>query len=180
MLIAGEMLTPSACRRAVVPCSRPSPGRLAPAFDGSTAWRPDGTTRPTYNDLVRSRGFTLIEVLAGLVILGLIMTTSLAIFFQRQKRLLEAEETVIVWQALANEAELQRHEPYAGLAAGHKGVFLSDSELLRELPHANASVTVRQPKPDYKLVTLAVQWRDGARHAELTLVRGDTGGSSLW
>src|SRR5512140_537414 len=108
------------------------------------------------------------------------MTTSLAIFFERQKRLLEADETVIAWQALANEAEVQRHEPYTNLVTGRSGAFLSDNGLLSELPGANASVNVRQPKPDYKIVTLSVQWRAGARHAELSLVRGDTGGSPLW
>jgi prepilin-type N-terminal cleavage/methylation domain-containing protein len=129
---------------------------------------------------VHSRGFTLIEVLAGLVILGIIMTTSLAVFFERQRRLLLAEETVIAWQALSNEAELQRHAPYALLVTGSKGTFRSEPDLLDQLPGATALVSVRQTKPDFKYVTLTIRWRDGVRSAELTLVRGDTGGTALW
>jgi prepilin-type N-terminal cleavage/methylation domain-containing protein len=48
------------------------------------------------------RGFTLIETLVGLLILAFILTTSLTVFVERQRRLRHADETIAAYQALAN------------------------------------------------------------------------------
>src|SRR5438045_3987171 len=45
-----------------------------------------------YTSRVRQRGFTLVEVLAAIMILGLVITTSLAVFVERTKRQREATE----------------------------------------------------------------------------------------
>ena len=64
---------------------------------------------------MRQRGFSLVELLFGLLILTIVITTSLAMFTERTKRLRQANETILVYQALANEAELQRRDTFDDL-----------------------------------------------------------------
>lgn len=124
-------------------------------------------------------GFTLVEVLFGLLILGLVMTTSLAVFYEREKRIRFAEETVLVWQAIANEAELTRFEPWQSLGQIEQSSFRGDLEILSSLENLTTSVEVEQTAPKIKEVTLRVEWGEG-RSATSTVLRTDTGGSNLW
>jgi prepilin-type N-terminal cleavage/methylation domain-containing protein len=127
-----------------------------------------------------SRGFSLVEMLAGVVIIGLIVMASLAIFFDRQRRLRMANETVLAWQALANEAEIERRLAFDSLDPSKTSSFLSDAKIAAPLANATTIVSVQQTSADVKLVTLSLRWNNGARNASLTLVRVNTGGSPLW
>ncbi|HVT44028.1 MAG TPA: type II secretion system protein [Thermoanaerobaculia bacterium] len=128
----------------------------------------------------RLAGFTLVEILVALVILGLIVTTSLAIFYDRQKRLRAADEMIIAWQILANEAEVWRHRPYDSLVPGASSAFLSDPELLAQLPGAKASAAIEHSGPALRSIHLTIHWSDSAKKAEVAVLRSDTGGGSLW
>lgn len=127
----------------------------------------------------RDGGFTLIEVLFGLLILGLVMTTSIAVFYERENRIRQAEETVLVWQVIANETELIRFEPWQSLHEGDGGSFKSNLEILDSLDNLETSVDIALTGPGVKEVTLRVEWGDG-RSARSTVVRTDTGGTNLW
>jgi len=129
---------------------------------------------------VRQRGFTLIEVLFGLAILALVITTSLAIFYERERRLRAAEETIVAYQILANEAEVQRQIPYAQLPAEETMPFVSDPMMIARLRNATAEAVVEQTHFAYKTVRLTIRWNDGARTATLSVIRSNTGGSNLW
>src|ERR1043166_5844939 len=61
----------------------------------------------------RSRGFSLAEVLVALAILAIVITTTIAMFAERTKRMREASETILAEQALSNEAEYWRRESFA-------------------------------------------------------------------
>lgn len=124
-------------------------------------------------------GFTLIEVLFGLLILGLVMTTSLAVFYERQNRVRFAEETVLVWQAIANESELIRFAPWQSLDDGSERPFTSSLQILDSLENPSATVAVEQTAPRVKEVTLRIAW-GGGRSATSTVIRTDTGGANLW
>ena len=50
----------------------------------------------------RRRGFSLVEVLVGLLVLTIVITTTIVIFTERNKRLKQANETILAYQALAN------------------------------------------------------------------------------
>ena len=129
---------------------------------------------------MRQRGFTLIETLAGLLILSFVLTTSLLIFTQRQQRLREADQMIVAWQALSNEAEFVRLASFNSLSPGRSRPFEVGSTLLSSLDHPTTSVAVTDWKPGVKSVVLTVTWNGGARHASLTVVRSATPGGQFW
>jgi prepilin-type N-terminal cleavage/methylation domain-containing protein len=128
---------------------------------------------------MRQRGFTLIEVLIALLILSVVITTTLLIFVERTRRLQDATETILAYQALSNEAEVRRRIDFNQLDTTQPS-FLSDTTLLDPLSPYSTYVTVQGSAPSIKNVTLFVRWRQGKRFAKLELVRVDTGGSNLW
>lgn len=125
------------------------------------------------------RGFSLAEVLAALLILTIVLTTSMLAFLERNNRLRQASELVLVYQALANEAEFRRRIDFADLETSKK-TFITDTEILAPLDPYATAVTVVQQQPGIKHVKLKVRWHEGKREASLELVRVDTGGTNLW
>jgi len=127
----------------------------------------------------RERGFSLIEVLAALLILTLIITMSLAAFVERNKRLRQASEMILAYQALANEAEYRRRIDFKALDTASPE-FMSNKDILGPLAPYGTAVKVQQMQAGVKDVTMTVRWNNGLREAKLSLVRVDTGGSNLW
>lgn len=127
----------------------------------------------------RSGGFTLVEVLFGLLILGLVMTTSLAVFYERERRIQYAEDSFLVWQAISNEAELIRFQPWPSIGKSGKTSFQSDLAILDPLENVTTTISVTESGPSVKKIVLQVDWGEG-RTARTTVIRSDTGGSNLW
>lgn len=127
-----------------------------------------------------SRGFSLIEVLAGLVILSFIITTSLGVFYERERTHRRAEEMMLAWQVLANEAEIVRRIPYGNLGALDGLSFQSELELVEGLEGLSTRIEIEETKPMLKEVTLTLTWGEGRRDATVTVLRSDTGGTNLW
>lgn len=115
-----------------------------------------------------------------MLILTIVITTSLAVFFDRQKRLLEAGESVRVWQALANEAEARRHQPFGGLVPGADQPFLTDLAILEPLAAPVARVVIEAESPFVRRLTLRIEWAGGMREASIAVYRTRTGGGPLW
>lgn len=130
--------------------------------------------------MAHERGFSLIETLVGLLILAFVLTTSLAVFTERQKRLRQADELIVVYQALANEAEVSRVIPFSSLTPG-TGSFRSDTSILGALRGATTTVTVRPGKDGTREVEMTVEWNDGSRSESLSIMRVNAGsGGSFW
>lgn len=126
----------------------------------------------------RSRGFTLIELLFALLILTLVITTTLAVFVERTRRLRMASDTILAFQVLANEAELQRRVAFADLAPSN--MFTTGTALLRPLQPFTMRVEVSETQVGIKIVTMALHWNNNKREAKLAITRVDTGGGNLW
>lgn len=126
------------------------------------------------------RGFTLVETLVGMLILTFIVTTSLTIILERERRLILAAETIAAYQVLANEVEVRRHVPFELLETGQTDRFVSDLELVRDFPGLVRLVTIRETSPGTKRITMTMRWRGGQRTAEISMIRTFTGGDNLW
>lgn len=127
-----------------------------------------------------SRGFSLVEVLAGLLILSLVITTSLAVFYHRERTLVRAEESMLAWQVLRNETEIIRRIPYSQLEALHGQPFRSALDIASELDGISSRIVVGDSKPMMKDLTLTLVWNGGEQTASATVLRSDTGGANLW
>ena len=125
----------------------------------------------------RQRGFSLIEVLAALLVLAIVITTTMAMFVERQKRMQAANETILAYQAITNEIEVRRRIPYSDLEAAQP-TFITDTTILQPLTPFVTAVAVAQSKSYVKTVTLSVRWKN--RVERVTISRVDTGGSGLW
>lgn len=127
----------------------------------------------------RRRGFSLVEVLVGLLVLTIVITTTIVMFTERNKRLRQANETILAYQALANEAEIWRRIAFAQLD-NQPATFQSPTTVLQPLSPFDTKVKVDTARPDVKHVTMTITWDNGKRTAKLALVRVDTGGGNLW
>jgi prepilin-type N-terminal cleavage/methylation domain-containing protein len=125
------------------------------------------------------RGFTLVEVLAALLILTFVITSSLWAFLERNKRLQQASEIMLAYQALANEAEYVRRHDFANLES-YGDMFKSDPTLLTPLDDYETAVDVDVVKPGVKNVTMTIRWHNKERQARLGVIRVQTGGGSLF
>jgi len=126
---------------------------------------------------MRRRGFSLVEVLVAMLILAIVITTTLAMFTQRQKRLRQAHETILAYQALSNEAEYWRRSSFDAITDGAS--FQSDLGVLEPMQPYTATVHVESTRTDVKNVTLSLTWDTGEKHAKLSLVRVQQSGE-LW
>lgn len=127
----------------------------------------------------KSPGFSLIELLVGLMILGIVITTTIMMFTERQKRMRQANETILAYQALANEAEIWRRIDFQSL--DRQGpTFQADTTILAPLAPYTTIARVDNISAARKDVTFTVRWANAQRVARLAIVRVDTGGSTLW
>jgi type II secretory pathway pseudopilin PulG len=144
---------------------------------------PAAESRIGGSTMQRQRGISMAELLVALLILVIVITTTIAMFAERQTRLREASETILAWQVLANEAEIWRRIDFAQLdAAGN--TFRSDTTLIRRFPEVAYDVSIEKPRSDVRKITFNIHWKQdqgpGQRSAALSILRADTGGSGLW
>jgi len=128
---------------------------------------------------MRRRGFSLIEVLVALLILAIVITTTISMFAERQRRLRMAHETILAYQALSNEAELWRRVDFKSIDS-QALAFRSDLTLIQPMAPYSASVKIDTPRADVRNITLTIRWDTAKRSATLALARADTGGTNLW
>ena len=125
------------------------------------------------------RGFSLAEVLVALLILAIVITSTLSMFVERQRRMREANETILAYQVLANESEVRRRIDFAKLDTA-ASTFVTDTALLAPLTPFATAVTVAPVSANVKNVTMTITWRNAQKRAQLSLMRVDTGGTNLW
>lgn len=127
------------------------------------------------------RGFSLVEVLVALLILAVVITTTIAMFAERQKRMRQATETMLAYQALANEVEYWRRVPLDFVDDAKNQTFQQDSTaLLAPLAPYVATVKVDKTNDDVRQVTFTIRWDNAKREAKLSIARVNTGANPLW
>ena len=127
------------------------------------------------------RGFSLIEVLVALLILAIVITTTIAMFGERQKRMRQANETMLAYQVLANEVEYWRRQPLDFIDKTDNQKFQTSPALIQPLAPYVATVKVDKTNDDVRQVTLSIKWDSGKREAKLSIARVNTGGANpLW
>lgn len=128
----------------------------------------------------RHRGFSLAEVLVALAILAIVITTTIAMFAERTRRMRQASETILAYQVLSNEAEYWRRVDFANIDDATNQTFKSNpADLLAPLAPYTTAVKVDTPQADVRNVTLTIRWT-GNHEAHLAIARANTGGSGLW
>jgi prepilin-type N-terminal cleavage/methylation domain-containing protein len=131
----------------------------------------------------RQRGFSLIELIFALVVLTIVIMTTLTMFAERSRRLQQAGEMMIAYQALSNQAELVRRMNYPALdtfAATPEDEFDVSASLLAVLSPYKTNIEIEVIRPEVKRVTMTIRWSKPERVASLELIRVDTGASNLW
>ena len=127
------------------------------------------------------RGFSLVEVLVALLILAVVITTTIAMFAERQKRIRQATETMLAYQALANEVEWWRRVDLNIVDDPNQQHFQQDSTaLLAPLAPYVTSVKVDKTNDDVRQVTFTIRWDNARREAKLSSARVNTGANPLW
>lgn len=127
------------------------------------------------------RGFSLIEVLVALLILAIVITTTIAMFGERQKRMRQANEMMLAYQMLANEVEYWRRLPLSDIDDTGKQTFQTDTTIIKPLAPFVTTVKVDKTNDDVRQVTFSIKWDSGKREAKLSIARVDTGGANpLW
>jgi prepilin-type N-terminal cleavage/methylation domain-containing protein len=126
----------------------------------------------------RERGFSLVELLMAILVLTIVITTTLAIFTERTRRLRQASDMILAYQVLANESELERRVEFKSVAPAT--AFSSDLTLLKPLEPYMTTIDVASPSTGIKEVTMTITWNKGQRQAKLAITRADTGGGNLW
>lgn len=127
------------------------------------------------------KGFSLVELLAALVVLTIVIMTSLSVFSERRSRLNQASELILAYQVLANEAEMERRVPFDEVLPS--ATFQSDTSILKPLGAYTTKIDVNAPNGGIKEVTLSITWYDtklNQKKASLLVERVDTGGANLW
>lgn len=127
----------------------------------------------------QQRGFSLIELLFALMILTLVITTTLAVFVERTRRLRQANETILAYQLLANEAELQRRVDFKDVVSS-TSFSTTSMGLIAPLAPYVTKIEVTSTQVGVKTVTMSILWSHGQHQAKLALKRVDTGGENLW
>jgi prepilin-type N-terminal cleavage/methylation domain-containing protein len=131
--------------------------------------------------MLRQRGFSLAEVLVALLVLTLVITTTLAVFLERNRRLRQASETMMAYQVLANEVEVRRRLDFNDPALVQPE-FVTDVKLLDPLKPftAKATASTDPAKPGRRTISMLITWSNGKHRAALDFMRADTGGTNLW
>ena len=126
------------------------------------------------------RGISLIEILVALLILAIVITTTIAMFAERQKRMRQANETMLAYQVLANEVEYWRRVPLDFVDNKDNQIFQTDTTLLAPMAPFVTAVKVDKTNDDVRQMTFTIRWEAGKHEAKLSIARVNTGANPLW
>ena len=115
-----------------------------------------------------SEGFTIVELLATVVVFGIASLGIANLFYSMQYLQQQASHLDIATRAAQREVEVLRNNTYNALVAGQSINFTSD--LPSALPkNKSGTVTVTEPSPGLKRVDVSVTYSDGSKQQQVQL-----------
>jgi prepilin-type N-terminal cleavage/methylation domain-containing protein len=127
------------------------------------------------------RGVSLVEILVALLILTIVITTTIVMFADRQRRMKQATELMRAYQVLGNETEYWRRVPFDYGDTATNRVFFTETDVLEPMSPYTTDVKVVKTNDDVREITFTISWESGKKVASLGIVRADTGGDNpLW
>lgn len=110
----------------------------------------------------RSRGFTIVELIAALILLGVVFTTSISMLIVVARERRGAEQRQFARQHAANLLERHSARGWSELAPGMQTLAPASTELQSLLPDLDQRVEVTELKQEFnsKLLTVTIRWRN--------------------
>src|SRR5258708_6372984 len=108
------------------------------------------------------RGFTIVELIAALILLGILFTLSITVLTVVARERRSAEQRQFAVQHAANLLERTVMRAWSELSPGPQTLEPASAELSLLLPDLERRVEVTQLKPDYdsKLVAVTLRWKN--------------------
>lgn len=113
-------------------------------------------------------GFTLVEILVTIVVLGIVITSLSGLYYIMQQAAVRAQHLDMATRAARTEIEQLRNTGYSALTPGAPINFTSS--LPTALPaDRNGTVTVSQPTDDLKRVDVQITYTDNGKAQKVIL-----------
>jgi prepilin-type N-terminal cleavage/methylation domain-containing protein len=115
-----------------------------------------------------SQGFTLVELLVTIVVLGIVISSLGGLYYVMQVAEVQSQHYDIAVRAARTEIEALRNNGYSSLTPGSSIDFTSS--LPAALPHDKAgSVIISQPLPELRRVDVTITYTDYGKSQNVTL-----------
>lgn len=118
--------------------------------------------------MLSQKGFTLVELIATIAVLGLVTLGIAGLFYNIQFIQQESNYLDIATRAAQTEVEVLRNNTYNSLTAGQNIDFTNN--LPDRLPdNSTGTVAVSEPSPGLKRVNVTVSYTDAGKQHNVTL-----------
>jgi prepilin-type N-terminal cleavage/methylation domain-containing protein len=109
------------------------------------------------------KGFTIIELLIALVILGLILAGLMPLLANTVNKNKEARLKLVAYEAASEKLEEYREKKISSLQAGAENFAIPD------LPNSTGTVTIEKPQSSLAKITTSISWNFNKRNQKVEL-----------
>ncbi len=122
----------------------------------------------TIESVQKSRGFTLVELLVTIVVLGIVISSLSGLYYLMQITQVQGQHYDLAVRAARTEIEDLRNDGYDSLNPG--GTINFTSSLPSALPpNKSGTVTISQPLPELRRVDVMITYTDYGKSQTIEL-----------